>query len=67
MLTVGPLGTVIVTLSLAMSSSMSVTVKVKVTTCFAAVVPGAVQVASLLTAGSLNVPTAGSAVHAYVQ
>ena len=58
MLTVGPLGTVIVTLSLAVSSSLSVTVKVKVTTWFAAVVPGAVQVVSS-SAGSLNVPTAG--------
>ena len=63
MLTVGPLGTVIVTLALAVAPSLSVTVKVRVTTWFAAVVPGAVQVASS-TAASLNVPAV--AVHAYV-
>ena len=55
MVTVGPPGTVIVTLALAVAPSLSVTVKVRVTTRFAAVVPGAIQVASS-TVGSLNVP-----------
>ena len=44
---------------------LSVTVRVRVTTWSSAVVAGAVQVASS-TAGSLNVPTAGSAAHSYV-
>ena len=45
MLTVGSVPeTVIVTLSLAVTPSLSVTVKVKVTTWFAAVAAGAVQV-----------------------
>ena len=63
MLTVGPIGTVIVILALAVAPSLSVTVKVKVTIWVAAVVPGAVQVASSA-AGSPNVPAV--AVHAYV-
>ena len=56
MLTVGLVPrTVIVTLSLPVAPSLAVTVKVKVTTWFAAVVRGAVQIVSS-TAGSTNVP-----------
>ena len=63
MLTVGSVpGTVIVTLALPVAPSLVVTVKVKVTTWVAAVVAGAVQVASS-TAALLNVPTLGVAVH----